>query len=94
MFLPRCDVICASITEQTTEKWNLFVLYNKYMKKYISKDLLNFRVIKKDESRQLTRSMIYRNQVTSLACDIAVRSVIGLHKSGHVSDVICAFVLL
>ena len=63
------------------------------MKKYISKDLLNFRVIKKDESRQLTRSMIYRNQVTSLACDIAVRSVIGLHKSDHVSDVICASVL-
>ena len=42
MFLPRCDVLCASITEQTTGKWNLFVLYNKYMKKYISKDLLNF----------------------------------------------------
>ena len=42
MFLPRCDVLCASITEQTTAKWNLFVLYSKYMKKYISKDLLNF----------------------------------------------------
>ena len=41
MFLP-CDVLFASITEQTTEKWNLFVLYNKYMNKYISKDLLNF----------------------------------------------------
>ena len=37
------DVLCASITEQTeTGKWNLFVLYNKYVKKYISKDLLNF----------------------------------------------------
>ena len=33
MFLTRCDVLCASITEQTTGKWNLFVLYNKYMKK-------------------------------------------------------------
>ena len=33
MFLPRCDVVCASITEQTTGKWNLFVLYNKYIKK-------------------------------------------------------------
>ena len=70
MFLPRCDVLCASITEQTTGKWNLFVLY----KKYISKDLLN--------------------QATSLTRDIAVRSVIGLHKSDHVSDVICASVLL
>ena len=41
MFLPCCDVLysCASITEQTTAKWNQFVLYNKYMKKYISKDL-------------------------------------------------------
>ena len=68
MFLPRCDVLCASITEQTTGKWNLFVLY----KKYISKDLLN--------------------QATSLTRDIAVRSVIGLHKSDHVSDVICASV--
>ena len=25
LFLPRCDVICAFITEQTTAKWNLFV---------------------------------------------------------------------
>ena len=42
MFLPCCDALYASITEQTTGKWNLFVLYNKYMKKYILKDLLNF----------------------------------------------------
>ena len=42
MFLPRGNVLCASITEQTTGKWNLFVLYNKYKNKYISKDLLNF----------------------------------------------------
>ena len=47
MLLPCCDVICTSITEQTTEKWNLFVLYNTYMKKYIAKDLLNFRALKK-----------------------------------------------
>ena len=40
-FLP-CDVLYASITEQITGKWNLIVLYNKYMKKCISKDLLNF----------------------------------------------------
>ena len=26
-YIPRCDVICASITEQTTAKWNLFVNY-------------------------------------------------------------------
>ena len=42
MFLQRCDVLWASITEQTTENWIILVLYNKYMKKYISKDLLNF----------------------------------------------------
>ena len=30
--------------------------------------------------------MIYTNQATSLARDIAVRSVIGLRKSDHVSD--------
>ena len=28
LFLLRCGVICASITEQTTEKWNLFVKYS------------------------------------------------------------------
>ena len=33
MFSPRCDGNCAPITEQTTAKWKLFVLYNKYMKK-------------------------------------------------------------
>ena len=32
--------------------------------------------------------MIYTNQAASLARDIAVRSVIGLRKSDHVSDVI------
>ena len=36
---------------------------------------------------------LYTNQATSLARDIAVRSVIGLHKSEHVSDVICSSVL-
>ena len=30
--------------------------------------------------------MIYRNQATSLARDIAVRFVIGLHKSDHVTN--------
>ena len=36
--------------------------------------------------------MIYTNQGTSLARrDIAVNSVIGLHKSDQVSDVICAW---
>ena len=34
MFLPRCDVLCASRTEQTTGKWNLFVLYNKNSRSY------------------------------------------------------------
>ena len=63
------------------------------MKKYISKDLLNFQAIKKDESRQLTWSIIYTNQAPSLARAIAVKSVIGLHKSDHVSDLICASVL-
>ena len=46
------------------------------MKKYISKDLLNFHEefsgIKKDELCQLTWSMIYTNQAMSLADDIAV----------------------
>ena len=36
--------------------------------------------------------MIYTNQATSLARDIAVRSVIGLHKSDHISDVICPLI--
>ena len=49
--------------------------------------------IKKDESRQVTWAVIYTNQATSLARDIAVRSVIGLYKSDYVSDVICAPVL-
>ena len=60
MFLPRCDVLCASITEQSTGKWNLFVLYNKYMKKkkhfkrFTELNFLgNFRGVRKDESRQL-----------------------------------------
>ena len=30
MFLQRWDVLCSSITEQTTGKWKLSLLYNKY----------------------------------------------------------------
>ena len=37
--------------------------------------------------------MTYTNQAAALARDIAVRSVIGLDKSDHVNDVICASVL-
>ena len=73
MFLPRCDDLsCASITEQTTGKWNLFALYNKYMKKYISKDLLNF-------SGGIFGALKKVNRATSLARDIAVGSMIGLY---------------
>ena len=53
MFLPRCDVLCASTTEQTTGKWNLFVLYNKYTKNTFQKIywilLGKFRGVKKDD---------------------------------------------
>ena len=55
----------------------------------------NFGGIKKDESRQLTcdpRS-IQIKQRHALARDIAVTSVIGLHRSDQVSDVICASIL-
>ena len=38
--------------------------------------------------------MVYTNLPTSLARDIELRSVFGLRKSDHVSDVICASVLL
>ena len=49
----RSDVLCPSITEQTTGKWNLFVLYIKY----ISNDLLgDFRGIKNYE---LTADVIH-----------------------------------
>ena len=63
----------------------LFVLYNKYMpKKYTSKDLLIqyswgiFGALLKSELRQLTWSMIYTNQATSLTREIALKSVVGL----------------
>ena len=53
LFLPRCDVLCASTTEQTTGKWNLFVLYNKYTKNTFQKIywilLGKFRGVKKDD---------------------------------------------
>ena len=37
MFFPCCDVLYAFITEQRTEKYNFFVLFNKYMKHIHSK---------------------------------------------------------
>ena len=72
------DVYRVSITEQTTVKCNLFVLYNKNGKNFLK---INFLVRQKDFSAPFDVIMIYTKQSTPLAADsskIAVNNVIGL----------------
>ena len=67
MFLPRYGVDCVSITEQTTAKCDLFVSYDKKVKKF---DKQSFVVRRKDFRALLDIIMIYSKQRTTLAAEI------------------------
>ena len=67
MFLPYYDIYRVSITEQTTAKFNLFVLYDKNVKKFAK---VSFVVRQKDFS-------------TPLAVDNSKIAVIGLSLKWH-----------
>ena len=67
MFLPYYDIYRVSITEQTTAKCNLFVLYDKNVKKFAK---VSFVVRQKDFS-------------TPLAVDNSKIAVIGLSLKWH-----------
>ena len=75
MFLPHYDVYRVSITEQTTAKCNLFVLYNKNVKK-IAK--ISFVVRRKTLRTPFDVIMIYTKQSTPLAVDNSKIAVTGL----------------
>ena len=75
MFLPHYDVYRVSITEQTTAKCNLFVLYNKNVKNFAK---ISFVVRRKDFSTPYDVIMIYTKQSTPLAVDDSKIAVIGL----------------
>ena len=75
MFLPRYDVYHVFITEQTTAKCNLFVLYNKNVKNFAK---ISFVVRRKDFSTPFDVIMIYTKQSTPLVVDNAKIAVIGL----------------
>ena len=64
-----------SITEQTTAKCNLFVLYNINVKNVAK---INFVVRRKDFSTPFNVIMIYTKQSTPLAVDDSKIAVIGL----------------
>ena len=75
MFLPHYDVYRVSITEQTTGKCNLFVLYNKNVENVAK---ISFVVPRKDFSTPFDVIMIYTKQSTPLAADNSKIAVIGL----------------
>ena len=64
-----------SITEQTTAKCYLFVLYRKNVKNFAK---VSFVVRRKDFSTPFDVIMIYTKQSTPLAVDNSKISVIGL----------------
>ena len=75
MFLPHYDVYRVSITEQTTAKCKLFVLYNKNVKNFAK---ISFVVRRKDFSTPFDVIMIYTKQSTPLAVDNSKIAVIGV----------------
>ena len=75
MSLPHYDVYRVSITEQTTAKCYLFVLYNKNVKNFAK---ISFVVRRKDFSTPFDVIMIYTKQNTPLAVDNSKIAVIGL----------------
>ena len=75
MFLPHYDVYCVSISEQTTAKCYLFVLYNKNVKNFAK---ICFVVRRKDFSMPFAVIMIYTKQSTLLAVDNSKIAVIGM----------------
>ena len=66
MLLPHDDVYRVSITEQTTAKCYLFVLYNKNVKNFAK---ISFVVRRKDFSATFDVIMICTKQSTPLAVD-------------------------
>ena len=76
MFLPHYGVYRVSITEQITEKCNLFVLYDKDVKIFAK---ISFVVRRKDLiSTPFDVIMIYTKQSPPLAVDNSKSAVIGL----------------
>ena len=75
MFLPHYDVYRVSITEQTTAKCNLFVLYNKNVNNFAK---ISFAVRRKDFSAPFDVIVIYTKQSTPSAVDNSKIAVIGL----------------
>ena len=75
MFLPHYDVYRVPITEQTTAKCNLFILYNKNVKCFAK---ISFVVRRKDSSTPLDVIVIYTKQSMPLAIDNFKIAVIGL----------------
>ena len=73
MFLPHYNVYCVSVTEQTMEKCNLFVLSNRNVKIFAK---ISFVVRRKDFSTPFDVIMIYTKQRTPLAVDNSKIAVI------------------
>ena len=80
MFSPHYDVYRVSKTEQTTAKWDLFVLYNKKVKNFAK---ISFLVQRKDFSTLFDVIMINAKQNTPLAVDNSRIAVIGLSLKWH-----------
>ena len=75
MLLPYYDVYRVSITEQTTAKCNLFVLYNKNVENLAK---ISFVVRRKDFRTPFDVIMVYAKQSTPLTANNSKIAVIGL----------------
>ena len=75
MVLPHYDVYGVFITEQTTTRCYLLVLYNKNVKNFAK---ISFVVRRKDFRTPFDVTVIYTKQSTLLAVDNSKIAVIGL----------------
>ena len=75
MVLSHYDVYRVSVTEHTTAKCYLFVLYNKNMRNFAK---ISFVVRRKDFTTPFDVIMIYTKQSTPLAVNNSKITVIGL----------------
>ena len=80
MFLPHYDIYNVSITEQTTAKCYLFVLYNKVE---IFAKILSFAMPQKDFCTLFDVIMIHTKQSMPLAVYNSEMAVIGLSLKQH-----------
>ena len=85
MFLLRCDGFCAFVTEQTTGKWNLFVLYT--INWFLCVSILSHDVLEDRRIDDVTKTKQI-NFISKLWSDFC-EPITALCATPQINDVVC-----